>query len=422
MFEIFTKIGFPGLIVILFIVVYLFSLRLREKAANYALMFILASKLLNQIVGGFTFSANFGSVFGEVNTVLTYLLLALAFSEAFFFKGEFRWPKSNHYVFIGLYVLGVGYISWAFYTGLDNGMNNFAFLLSLSLFIYSKPVKEDLRLGPILAFLLITILLLCAILRYQNPYFPYYQTDYGVDGPYHNFLWEVFGFTERFRGPYIHPNHLGFNVVFIAVLSTSYKSRLTHLTLLMSFMLLLLCGSRTSIFAFSLLIILKYFILTKRIVQTDRKWLESTKIFNRRTSIFLAAFVISLSVIIQNILAAEPTLNGRTNNYMIVFNNLKGNYLLGAGVPNAAESTVVTILGEYGTLGLLSMILIISGLSKHFAALPNKFKIQVFPVAITFFAASFGESLLDGGTYDIGLLYMFIILTLKEIDTPVQRK
>jgi hypothetical protein len=106
----------------------------------------------------------------------------------------------------------------------------------------------------------------CAIFRYQNPFFPYTEENFGIDGPYHNFVWDIFGITERFRGPYISPNVLGYNVVFILILSGVYKSKLTAATRLMGLIILLLSGSRISMTAFA-----TYYIISKSFVSAENR-------------------------------------------------------------------------------------------------------------------------------------------------------
>jgi len=402
-----------GLAVLLLLVSYLILALMRSSLKSYGLILLLGSKFSSLIIGGFTFSEKFGSIFGQANTVVCFLLILLCFFEAIFFGKKIKWERRDLLIFVGISILGFGYLFWQFYSGTQITISDFAYILTVLAFFIMRPDYTYLKYAPWIAFFTISILFGCAIAKYQNPYLPYFQTDYGIDGPYHNFMWDIFGLTERYRGPFLFPNVLAYTVVFIAVLSASYKSRLTLPTLLMSFTVLLLSGSRFSIFALSVFIIFKYFILNW-VSPSDHHWLEKNKFFSRKTLAIFSAFVIFIAYVSLKIVQANPTINGRTINYLVILNNLKGNYILGAGITNGAENTYLTILGAYGLVGLISMILIFSGLFKHLATIPNKLKMQVLPIFFAFFIASMGESLLNGGPYEIGLFYIFLILVHRE--------
>jgi len=413
-----AKVGLPGLAAILIILIYLLTLSLRVTEANYAPILIIASKLLNQIVGGFPFSNSLGSIFGDANTVLTYTLLSLAFIDAFFFRTRYRWPRSNLFIFLGLYILGLGFILWMVFLGATIGLSFYIFLLTLTLFIYSHPTKRDFGSAPYLCFLIICIIFICAVVRFQNPYFPYSQSDFGLDGPYHNLVWDFFGHTERFRGPYISPNILGFNVVFILVFAKIRKSKLNIVTQILGFLILLLSGSRISLIAYSSFQIYSLVLATKKqdglVPQPVASKLTSGK-KKIKPSLYIGFFIVLGSI--WMLISSDPTLNGRTNNYAVVMQSLQGHYLFGAGFSNytSVENTIITILGNYGAFGLAALILIITGLFSHFRSLAATERKILIPVSVAFLIASLGESLLNGGPYDIGLLYIFIFLFFKPL-------
>jgi hypothetical protein len=202
-----------------------------------------------------------------------------------------------------------------------------------------------------------------AIFRYQNPYAPYTETFYGVDGPYYNFMWDIFNLTERLRGPYTTPNVLAYNVVFIVALSFCFKNKLTSLVSGMGIVIILLSGSRISLFAITALILFHLYLSPlrkKELNRTNVVKFREKKITGNRLPVFI--FTVLMLFVIAGIIATDPTLHGRTTNYATVFERLSGKWVFGAGIDTGAENTLITRLGAYGLLGAMSVFVISAGM------------------------------------------------------------
>jgi hypothetical protein len=419
MIDLLTRIGMPGLALFLAILVYIFFLSLRSKSTNLALFFLLSSKLMNPILDGFVFSQETKVFLGQLNTVTSYLLLALAVLELILSKKKDSWEISRVLVLMGMFVIGFSYVFWKIYAKSVFTASDFTFLATLIIFAFLRPNLSSLKYLPKLSFCLILILFVCALYRYQNPYFPYFQEEFGIEGPYYNFMWDVFGTTERFRGPYISPNHLGFNVVLICILSSVSKSKSRVLTLGMGFVILLLSGSRISLLAF-----------TAHILYTGVKGNQSGrrkknpvsqdhegKSTNRRSFFFVR--ILPIIGIGFAGLIIDPTLNGRTGNYSQVLEQLRGNYIFGNGPTirgsvNSAENTYITLFSYYGIVGLIAIGLLFYGIAMTYKKSTFTTNALLAGILIPLVITSLGEFILVGGAYDIGLLYILLILSIRE--------
>jgi len=268
--------------------------------------------------------------------------------------------------------------------------------------------------------MLVTVFIL-AVLRYQNPYFPYYQTDFGVDGPYHNFMWDLFGTTERFRGPYISPNILGYNVVCLTIMASLRRTKLRYLLYLIAVTVLLLSGSRISLFAlFCFFAISRGRKMRSRIGSEDKTRVNVNSKYGalkNRAKILFGSLGIVLVAFSQ--FSSDTTLNGRTTGYARVLSNLSQNLVFGTGPTlkssvNSIESTFVSILSCYGLFGLVALLLIMFGVFVHFRESEKEEREILIPVILAFLVAASGESLLLGGSYDVGLIYLFAIMGTRS--------
>jgi len=415
MLEQLNKIGLNGLIIILLFLIYLLVAAIRPVAISFGICFLLAARLLQLIVGGFEFSERLGSVFGNANTVISFLMLSCAIVETIFFGKKSNWARGEYLIFFGLYVIGIQFLLWKIFLGKNLVISDFVYLAMLTVFIIMKPNIDYLHHIFKVSFLLISILFILAIFRYQNPYALYTETFYGVDGPYYNFMWDIFGLTERLRGPYTTPNVLAYNVVFIVALSFCFKNRLTMLVSGMGIVIILLSGSRISLFAISVLILADLYLSPLRKREFNRANVvesRAKKIAGNRVPVSIFTFL--LLFVIAAIISKDPTLHGRTTNYGTVFERLNGNWVFGAGIDTGAENTLITLAGAYGLLGVMSIVFISAGMIIHFRKQPSSIKLRIYPLLFSFVIALMGESLLNGGPFDIGLLYIFVILTMRD--------
>jgi len=413
-----SRIGISGLIIPILMAVYVMLTSIRKPSTNLAFNLIIISKLLNPILDGFAFSRDTKLFIGQLNTATTYLLLTIAIYEVILNKEKLNWNVSESYVLMGLFIIGFGFIFWKIYSVQSLRSSDLTYLLTLILFTILRPTKSCFKYLPAISFFLMFITFLCAAFQYQNPYFPYFQTDFGVNGPYHNFMWDIFGMSERFRGPYITPNILGYNIVILCILTGTTKSKFRIPAIFMALIILLLSGSKISLFAFFIHIMIRtsnftYDKLKKSINSDSENYKKNIPSEYSNHIIYLVVFFLSAAGYLS-----DPTLNGRTNNYNNLLQNLNGHYFLGNGPAFASsvystENTFLTLLAYYGILGAISIILIILGVIQIFKRSAEKDRKFILSLLLPFLVTSMGEFILVGSTYDVGLIYLIVYLASR---------
>jgi len=418
--ELISKIGAPGFALLLILLIY-FILRTRKATeTNYCLLFLFLSKLVNPIIAGFSFSQGTKLFIGQLNTVTSYIFLIMAASEIVISKKKQGWQKSKVIALVGLSLISISFLFWKLYAHSNFALSDFLFLITLIIFILTGPSESSKRILAYVSATLLSIVFLCATLRYQNPFFPYYQADFGIDGPYHNFMWDFFGLTERFRGPYISPNICAYNIVFLSVLIGEFKTKIFLPSMVLSITLLLLTGSKISLISIALYLFVK---TLNRITENQKKWKDNRDIAgssdNKSRSTEILVFVMFI-LVVYLVLRLDPTLNGRTSNYSRIISNLNGNYLFGNGPTlsdsiNSAENTYITLISYYGFVGFLSIVFILGGLYGQYFRSELKIRNDLRAIFVPFLITSMGEAILGGGSYDLGLLYVLLMLSHSKV-------
>jgi hypothetical protein len=232
-------------------------------------------------------------------------------------------------------------------------------------------------------------------------------------------MWDIFGISERFRGPYISPNILGYNITILCILTGMAKSIIRIPAVFMAFTILLLSGSRISLFAFFVHIMIHAFNSNRfKLIKSNN--LDSNnnikKILSRDSNLLIYLGVFLLTVVGY---LSDPTLNGRTNNYNNLLQNLNGNYFFGngpsfAGSTYSVENTFVTLLAYYGAAGAISIIMIILGVIEIFMRSAREEKKLILSLLLPLLIAAMGESILVGSTYDVGIVYLFVFLASRH--------
>ena len=395
-----------------------------ESRAGIAVLYIFVLRMGTPILDGFSISTATKSALGQLNTIFAYIFLALAFFEVVTSKKVMKWRGKDYFVLIGLFALCIMYIFWKIYLAGSFRSSDFPYLLSLLLVAILKPTLDDLRFLPFAGYVFVSLLFLLAALRYQNPNYPYFQEDYGMSGPYHNVIWDIFGIRERFRGPYMHPNHLGMHVVFFSILMMIRNSKLNLIFLSMSYVLLALAASRTSILALTcaLCVFFLHSIQKRKgssrlesvvVLKSKRKSLRSQNPV-MRVLIFTIVCVV-VYFLIDRIVISNLTLTGRTDAYQNTLNALSGGgWVLGIGPSinsiNNVENTPLTLLSYYGLLGIISYISCLIGCLITLRTGPESTKSLSRCIFTAFTVAGMGEFIMASSVTDVGCSYLLLIL------------
>jgi hypothetical protein len=422
-----AKIGPLELSLILFFAA-LFLYRIQaspESRVATALVFIFSARFGASFINGFSVSEATKLSFGQLDTVFAYLMLAFAFLEVLLLKHVTKWKSFDLWVLIGL--LGFGFLNLTWKLTYTGGIiaNDLLYVIPILLFLSLRPKKTDLKFLPYFGAAIILMVAIAALVKYQNPLFPYFQSDYGLGGQYQNRVWSFFGLEERFRGPYFHPNQLGIQITFLSLLVLLKPSKLYITILPISFTLLFLASSRTSLLALTVGLLLRIYFDTSTATKVRSSHMEQDlpKAHSRRRftlrKIFIgltSAFCVAL--VARQIIGSNTTGTGRLENNRNTISAIRSNLLLGQGPSifsiNSTENTILTLLSFYGLIGLAFMLAIALAFTSIFRKIPrNERHSFLFALAI-FLVASTGETLLTGASQDTGLFYLLVLLTLTR--------
>jgi len=424
-----AKIGPLELSLILFFAA-LFLYRIQaspESRVATALVFIFSARFGASFINGFSVSESTKLSFGELDTVFAYLMLAFAFLEVLLLKHVTKWKSSDLWVLVGLF--GFGFLNLTWKLTYNGGIiaNDLLYVLPILLFLSLRPKKTDLKFLPYFGAVIILLVAITALAKYQNPLFPYSQVEYGLGGQYQNRVWSFFGLEERFRGPYFHPNQLGIQITFLSLLVLLKPSKLYIAILPISFTLLFLASSRTSLLALTVGLLLRIYFDTSTAAKVRSSHMEQDlpKAHSRRRftlrKIFIgltSAFCVAL--VARQIIGSNTTGTGRIENNRNTISAIRSNLLLGQGPSifsiNSTENTILTLLSFYGLIGLAFMLAIALAFTLIFRKMPRNERYSFLFTLAIFLVASTGETLLTGASQDTGLFYLLVLLALTRVE------
>jgi hypothetical protein len=396
-----------------------------ESRVATALVFIFSARFGASFIDGFSISEATKLSFGQLDTVFAYLMLAFAFLEVLLLKHVTNWKSSDLWVLVGL--LGFGLLNLTWKLTYKGGIiaNDFLYVLPILLFLSLRPKKTDLRFLPYFGTTIILLVSVCALVKYQNPLFPYSQTDYGLGGQYQNRVWSFFGWEERFRGPYYHPNQLGIQVTFLSLLVLLKPSKLYIAILPISFTLLFLASSRTSLLALLVGLLLRIYFdqstsnkARSSHMEQDLLKAHSRKRFTPRKMFLGFTIACCIAVVTRQIVGSNTTGTGRLENNRNTISAIRSNLLLGQGPSifsiTGTENTILTLLSYYGLIGLVFMLTIAFAFTLKFRIMPRNERYSLYITLAIFLVATTGESLLAGTSQDTGVFYLLVLLALTR--------
>jgi len=431
--NILAKIGPSGFVLILCMFSWvIYRLQAAEASRGpTALCLILAARIINPIVDGFSISLSTSSAVGQLNTVISFLLLGLAFLEIILIGKKEPWKPMDKLILGSIFALGVYHLFWIYLIDGSFESSDFLFLIQLGLVILLHPTITDLRYVSKFSVLILLILIVIALNRYQSPMFPYKQTDYGLSGPYSNFLWPLFGMEERFRGPYQHPNTVGIQVVFLSILILVSAKRLSFWILPLSFTLVGLAASRTSLIALTLASAATVYFQTSHVMEKKSFRSDTIEVSVRPSSttkvrkvVIGSSLFFVIFIMLRNLITQNQTFSGRTDGLIGVFQATADNRLFGRGpsVSTITENSIISLLSQYGIVGIVFVSIAIIGLIVKTRKIIDFRKSKIIVIALTLAPASMGESLYGGSYIDMGPWYLVIALVLSRSPTRAQAK
>jgi hypothetical protein len=432
-----SKIG-PFEASIIFLLAALFLYRIQapsESRVASAMVFLFLAKFGASFIGGFPISNLTESLLGQLNAIFAYLMLAFVLLEVLLLKLATAWERADLQFLACIFGVGVLNLVWKLTFNLNLSAHDLIYALTILLVTFLRPTRIDLRFLPYLGAFLILLVAVTALFKYQNPQFPYRGVDYGLGSPYQNSVWSFFGLTERFRGPFYHPNQLGIQITFLSLLVLLRPTRFYLAILPISFTLLMLASSRTSLLALAVGVLLRlYFDSTKRTVGNSKKENrhrpinDPQKISTFKKLLLGITVVIVIAILTRQVVGNNTTGTGRTEIFRRTLTKIQENILIGSGPSiysvNITENTILTLLSYYGLLGFALVIGAALALTIKYRRLEKSARAPLQVILASFAIATSAESLWKGTSDDTGLYYLlvFIVLTRKEIPMKVSDK
>lgn len=405
-----TNLKFILAIVLIFLWLIIRSVSDQSNRKAVALSLLVLANFMNPIVNGITF-LSFTTPIGQFNAVLTWLLILLATYETFMIKYKNEFTRFQNFA---LFALG---FSW--------------FIAMLSLIAQSVPIRAQIFYLPIcliilkiaspspqdsiilqrIASLLIIFLFICAILRYQS------SSQLSSDLPYlsnisaySNQVWNIFGQSQRFRGPYSHPNQAGQTIGLLTLLLLFSSLKFKKFLLIICAILLALTSSRTAILATSTSTII--YLLLSRKKPTSRISFGSIIRYFSMALVLLSYFIILL--VEQN-----RTLTGRTHIWSAGLMVWKMHPWLGSGFETiGVENSYISLMMTMGLFGIILLIFILFSLWKCIQKCQPKYQSIIYSLIIYIFVESIGENLFQPFAFANAVLAFLFIVIYSRQETP----
>jgi hypothetical protein len=346
----------------------------------------------------------FQTKFGEFNATWAWGCFALALIESALnkSKGQIRKQAFGYqflqFVYAALFIMGAISIGSGF-------RYSYVFVGVLTIVvIIVAPTFEDLDALRLVGVLASVFILYCLLSGYNPiPVDPITgRVIAGVDGlEYRNRLWDVFDLTSRFHGPFTHPNQLGIFSAFFATLLVSSQRKSFKLAGWLHILFLCCAVSRTSLLAALIGITI------------SSGWFFKNSSSKTRNLAFISALVLSL---LYMTLISDNSGTGRKQKFSEALSNY--NWSLVYGPPgNYIENTFISTLYAAGLLGFAICVYLHLKPLSNFWDSDSKVARVAFAIAIQFFVASSGETVIGGSALDSGTFYLvfFTIALNSEI-------
>lgn len=355
------------------------------------------------IVGNIIFAsyapAKIQTVLGDLNAVWCWAFFLLALLEGFLMVNRSTIQRQTSRFLFALFSLYLINILNVYRNGESLTSSSLYVIILLSLAFYLSPTKENLD-GLRWTGLVSMVFIYFLVLTKYNPISINEVTGdviAGVSGPeYRNFVWSIFGLSDRYSGPFGHPNQLGIFCAFFATVLASSRRPLFRISSI-GFLALTFCAaSRTSMVVASIGMILVW-----------SRWLWTSHLRTRTRVLWYFIFgAMGLLIIFGGRLGT-----GRTTKFRESFSSNQINLLYGDPKFYVENSFIYNLF----SVGLVAMLIVvylqIAPLKILWKSLDSSARLGI-PLSVQFLIASMGESVVYGSGLNTGTLYLLVLLAI----------
>ena len=230
-----------------------------SRSREFAISLIACSTFIGPIIRGFPIF-QFSTPIGDFDAVVTWFILALAGIESARIRGESIHSGSQRLLLKVLF-LGWVYVALLKIYQQETFRPSFAYLPVVILLVLrlAPSMQSFMFVSPVVIFLNI-LLFISMLTRFQSEVNDPTQSLEIRGVEYQNFLWDIFGTNERFRGPYSHPNSAAEFLSFSAILLIASRRKIYKVSAILPILLLGLASSRGGLVVTGLSIILIFLI------------------------------------------------------------------------------------------------------------------------------------------------------------------
>ncbi len=406
---------FLFLFILLIVVLFWTVFRLRGSVHTrpaYSLLFIIAGQLNNILIQGIP-GINIPTPLGQMNAFVTWILLSLGALEALLYRRTLTFDSNyrSHNALVFLALFNIANI----YAISSNGGNiiysDFFLFLSVFVILLTRPTRADLKLTLHYMSFVVIVNFYCVFAKIRSPSYPFNSLPSYSLPPYRNFTWEIFGIEERYRGPFQHPNAAGAYLALIAIFFLCSKQKYFYYWLFPTFVLLLLCASRTSQIVVILFILIKFILMNSN---------PGTR-FSKYRSMLISSIICGLVFIGPNL---DWTGTGRLAIFQRGIRRWFDNPVFGHGRPEQGlivENSFISTLLISGSIGGMCFIVILVNIVGAIRREQGQAKAELIALVTGFlFGTSLEATFL--GTYDAGALYVILLTTILTVKQDYQYK
>jgi hypothetical protein len=395
---------------ILLLVIFVIWIAIREnsrfqRAETFSVTLVALSTFAGPILRGFDIF-KFRTPVGDFDALLTWIFIALALIETTHLPKSRKMPSRNKMILLLMFFAWLYIFILKFYQESEFRPSFFYLPFILYILIKTSPHNSNFELIRTILVVVNLLLFFLMLVKYQSPLLIAERNALSDSAAYRNFTWELFNTSERFRGPYTHPNNAAEFLSFSSLMLITAESKFHKIISIVPLILLGLTSSRGSIIATAVSLTFYFFV--------SRKSLD-TSIKIKITKLYKFFYVLIILIFLQAIFSQKTTLTGRTNKWKELIVNWQSGFFFGDSINiSPTENPLVYAFISSGFLGLLFVVLLFVKLNNAIRYFHYTNMMMSMTLFLAFMIRGLIELNLQIGTWNLGVFWFICILIIHD--------